>query len=692
MNFLLADTFQDSLNRLNGEEQKLTKVSAFELQMNAAKPGLQCHKLENIKDRNFWSARVNRDIRMIFHRVEGSVMLCYVDHHDSAYEWASRRKIETHPVTGAAQIVEIRETVREIQIPIYIPTETPIAKTKTPLANLSEIELLSYGVPNEWILDIQLADEDTLLAIASHLPGEAAEAIIDLATGTKPTKPTIVPPDQGNPFEHPDAQRRFSVLSGPDELARALDYPWEKWIVFLHPSQKDWVLRSFNGPTRVQGSAGTGKTVVALHRAVHLARSNPKARVLLTTFSEPLAVLLREKLERLIHSEPEMIERLDVLPMQKLGERLYSANCGKPNLISNSNLHTLIKQYAPPDISKVYGDTFCINEFCDFVDALNLRDWESYRDIKRLGRKSRLNESKRLMIWEGFEKVTKELKEQNLITEHQLFHFSANKIQNSNAKPYQHVVVDECQDITAAQLRLLAAIAGDAGNGLFFAGDLGQRIFQQPFSWNYYGIDIRGRSRTLRINYRTSQQIRQQADLLLDKETRDVDGNIQDRRGAVSVISGPNPDISQCATQEEEIKAVASWIQERNKEGLSPKEFGIFVRSQSEIPRAIAALDLSKLPYEQLQETTNRLGNNATLSTMHQAKGLEFRAVVVMACDENIIPNAERIKAITDDSDLDEVVNTERHLLYVACTRARDHLLISCGNTCSEFIEDLTYS
>jgi len=154
----------------------------------------------------------------------------------------------------------------------------------------------------------------------------------------------------------------------------------------------------------------------------------------------------------------------------------------------------------------------------------------------------------------------------------------------------------------------------------------------------------------------------------------------------------PNPDISQCATHEEEIKAVASWIQERNKEGLSPKEFGIFVRSQNEIPKAIAALDLSKVPYEQLQETVNRLRNNATLSTMHQEKGLDFRAVVVMAYDENIVPNGERIRATIDDRDLEEVANTERNLLYVACTRARDHILISYGDTCSEFIEDLTFS
>jgi hypothetical protein len=313
MAFLLANSFQSSLDKLNGEEQKAAKLAAFELQINPANPGLQCHRLDNIKDNNFWSARASRDIRLIFHRVEGSVMLCYV----------------AHPVTGAAQIVEIRETVREIQIPVHVPAERAAAP-----------------------------------------------------------------------------------------------------------------------------------------------------------------------------------------------------------------------------------------------------------------------EPKRL-------------------------------------------------------------------------------------SWTQYGVDIRGRSRTLRINYRTSHQIRSQADQLLDPESRDVDGNVQDRRGAISVFNGPDPDIRECEDIDSESEQVAAWIEQRRGEGLTPREFGIFVRSEAEIRRAEAALQLAELPYERLQPAAMRLGSKATLSTMHLAKGLEFRAVIVMACDEDVIPN-------------DEVVATERHLLYVACTRARDHLLITSGTTCSEFVEDLS--
>ena len=156
MPFLLADSFKSSLEKLSGEEQKAAKLAAFELQINPCNPGLQCHRLDNTKDKNFWPARASRDIRLIFHRVESSVMLCYVDHHDHAYDWAARRKIETHPVTGAAQIVEIRETVREIQIPLFVsPEAAPAPEPNRPLSNLTEADLLSYGVPSEWIPDVR---------------------------------------------------------------------------------------------------------------------------------------------------------------------------------------------------------------------------------------------------------------------------------------------------------------------------------------------------------------------------------------------------------------------------------------------------------------------------------------------------------------------------------------------------------
>src|SRR5450755_315053 len=198
-----------------------------------------------------------------------------------------------------------------------------------------------------------------------------------------------------------------------------------------------------------------------------------------------------------------------------------------------------------------------------------------------------------------------------------------------------------------------------------------ERIFQAPFSWKSVGVDIRGRSRTLHINYRTSHQIRMQADRLLGPEVSDVDGNTESRRGTVSVFNGPAPIVQSFADRADEIGAVAEWLKALISEGMPAHEIGIFVRSSAQIDHARAAAKAAALPYRILDENVDTVGGFASLCTMHLAKGLEFRAVAVMACDDEIIPSQTRIETVTDDSDLEEVYATERHLLYVACTRAR---------------------
>ena len=690
MQFRIADTFTDSLAKLTGDEQKAVKTTAFDLQLNLPSPGMSLHKLDKAKDKNFWSVRVSSDLRIIVHKTKQSLLLCYVDHHDPAYIWASRRKLETHPKTGAAQLVEIRETIQEIAVPLYVQVEAP-APSKPPLfAEIAAEELLSYGVPEEWLDDIRVANEDSILELADHLPSEAAEALLDLAIGVKPQIPQTVAAAI-NPFDHPDAKRRFRLMTNVEELEQALAYPWEKWTVFLHPAQRELVERDYSGPTRVSGSAGTGKTIVALHRAVYLTRSNPDARVLLTTFSGPLASALRTKLKRLIGNEPRLGERLEVHDLDAIGERLYSLNFGKQQIAAKEDFKALLKQATDEVEEHNFTSRFLIAEWEQVVDAWQLRDWESYRDVVRLGRKTRLPESHRRQLWSIFERVQDELKTRGLVTYPDMFGNLASKFAESKHPPFDFAVVDEAQDISVAQLRFLAALGAGRENCLFFAGDLGQRIFQQPFSWKSLGVDIRGRSHTLRINYRTSHQIRMQADRLLGPELSDVDGNKENRRSTISVFNGLKPTIVELDSIEDETNSVGQWLKDRVGEGLMPHEFGVFVRSSAELERAKAAVEAADLTFVVLDENVETVSGHTSISTMHLAKGLEFRAVVVMACDDEIVPLQERIETVADDADLQEVYDTERHLLYVACTRARDHLLVTSGDVPSEFLEDLRY-
>lgn len=692
MEFRIADTFTDSLARLTGQEQKAAKTTAFDLQLNPASPGLSFHKLDRAKDSSFWSIRVNADIRIIVHRTAGSILLVYVDHHDDAYKWAERRKIERHPTTGAMQLVEVRERVEKVEsyhAPAATPSPEPAAPPGRPLFdNLRKFELMAFGVPEEWVDDVRRATEDTIFDVLAHLPQEAQEALLKLAVGETPAPP-VTAPAEADPFEHPDARRRFRVMTNLEELERALEYPWEKWAVFLHPEQSQFVERAYAGPARISGSAGTGKTVVALHRAVHMARVRPTARVLLTTFSKALAHSLQIKLQHLAGNELSVIARVTVKSMTGLAYDLHTALFGQPNIAPAALVQALLAQAARETEGARFSASFLAGEWSEVVDAWQIGTWEAYRDVSRLGRKTRIGGKQREVLWSIFERVRSELDQRRMVTWSGIFGRLAAHYADAQGAPFDAAVVDEAQDIGVAEARFLAALVAHAPDGLFFAGDLGQRIFQQPFSWKSLGIDVRGRSHTLRINYRTSHQIRAQADRLLPTSISDVDGNRESRRGTISVFDGPPPEVRTFASSGEESTAIGQWIAERLSEGLQPHEIGLFVRSPDQLARARTAVKSAGASGIELSDMITAEIGRVAISTMHLAKGLEFRAAAVMACDDEVLPLQERIETVADEADLQEVYDTERHLLYVACTRARDRLLVSGVEPTSEFLDDL---
>jgi len=698
MHFRIADSFAKALGKLNAQEQSAAKITVFDLQQDPSAPGLSFHRIDKSKDQNFWSIRVNRDLRIIVHKSEKSFLICYVDHHDDAYKWAERRRIETHPRTGAAQIVEVRERVEEIALSRYTPPEPPFAlaaeETKAPFMpplflNLGEDDLLSVGVPEDWLEDVHNASEDTFFEIADHIPAEAAEALLEyVATGTLQGPQHGLPSDA--PFDHPDAQRRFRIMENVEELKAALEYPWDQWAVFLHPSQRSVVEQDFSGPARVSGSAGTGKTVVALHRAANVLKADSQAKVLLTTFSSPLANTLKFKLGMLTGKDSGIVSRATVLPFQGVAKELFILAFGyDPRPATRDHISAALQAAAEDLGVGEFSIRFLLSEWLNVVDAWQINDLVAYAAVPRLGRKNRMGSKQRERAWPIFEKARTLLEGKGYKTWPAIFAAVTEHFADSEYKLFTHIVVDEAQDLGVPELRMLAAISDTEANTLFFAGDLGQRIFQEPFSWKALGVDIRGRSKTLKVNYRTSHQIRTAVDRLLPETVRDVDGNEEDRTGTVSIFNGPAPVVQILPDEKDECRTVGLWVCEAIDDGVVPEEIGIFVRSEGELGRARAvvkeagqnALELS----DRVEETEGRI----SIGTMHLAKGLEFKVVIVMACDDEVLPLQERIETVADEDELDEVYETERHLFYVACTRARDSLYVTGVSPASEFLSDL---
>lgn len=690
MTTILADSFTASLARLSNDEQKQAKLTAFDLQLNPDQPGLQFHRIDKSKDPNFWSVRVSRDVRLIVHKTRDSLMLVHVGHHDDAYDWARRRRIEAHPTTGALQIVEVRELVEDIAVaPVRAQAELPLTAKAPPLfVSIGSAELLAVGVPEDWLADVHAATENDFFALADHLPREASEALLEYAaTGSLPAPPSVAI----DPLTHPDALRRFRVLDGIDELRAALDAPFETWAVFLHPSQQAIVSRRYSGPARIVGSAGTGKTVVALHRVASLLRSEPDARVLLTTFSEPLSRMLSAKLRVLLGDRPGFLDRVTIGSFEQIAAELYAlatgrdANRAAPQLVRN----LLRKAADDADVTEV-SSQFLNSEWDNVVDAWQIDSAKAYAEVPRMGRKTRLGPRQRQRLWAVFDAVRKDLASRRLVTEAGLFAASASLYRDRDPRPFTHIVVDEAQDLGVAELRFLSAIAPRSDNALFFAGDLGQRIFRQPFSWMKLGVDVRGRSATLKVNYRTSHQIRRAADRLLPRTVSDVDGLEDARFAAISVFEGPEPEIVLTNDEVAEQGTIAKVLEDAIAKGASPQDIAVFVRSESELARARAAVRTAGLRYRGLVDAGHKEVDTVLVGTMHLAKGLEFRMVVLMACDEGVLPLAARVAEVADAFELEEVLRTERQLLYVAATRARDRLVVSAVKPGSEFLGELS--
>jgi superfamily I DNA/RNA helicase len=292
-------------------------------------------------------------------------------------------------------------------------------------------------------------------------------------------------------------------------------------------------------------------------------------------------------------------------------------------------------------------------------------------------------------LWKVFAAAREVIASRGLRSRAQVFAEVAQHYVSVDRKPFTHIVVDEAQDLGVPELRMLAVIAPVGEDSLFFSGDLGQRIFQQPFSWKTLGIDVRGRSQTLKINYRTSHQIRQMADRLLPSSIRDVDGVEEERSGTVSVFNGPVPVVQRHQTAAAECEAVASFIKGVLSGGDAPSDIGVFVRSREELDRARAAVKAAGQANFELSERIEAARDRIAIGTMHLAKGLEFKAVVVMACDQEVLPLQARIESAADEIELDDIYETERQLFYVACTRARDRLFVSGIAPGSEFLGDL---
>jgi len=669
----IGKSYFSSLAALDPVDHKRANAFLDRFLENPAQPG------------HIWSARISRGLRAILHKDGGNVFLLYAGPHDEAYGWARRRNVSRHPATGAIQIVETAQSIAEVLPTTGLPAE---AQPLFPASRHSDDYLLRLGVPQEWLAVLrEVASEDDLLAVGQHLPEEVAERLLALFLGETVSPPRATPPDA--PLEeNPDTLRRFFVVGDEKDLADVRRQPLEAWIRFLHPSQRSIVERSFGGPLKVTGAAGTGKTIVAMHRARALARRGK--RVLLTSFGHHLCRNLEHQMKILCRREE--LEHIEIQTVHQQALRLARQEHPELEVAGEKEIALLLQEHG--DAQQIRTSvSFLRHEWLDVIDRQGITSWEAYRTAERRGRGRALGSAERQRLWTVFAKVWETLEASNKTTWAGSCRIAAERLERGEATtPFDAVVVDELQDLVPAAVRLVVALGGRGPDALTLIGDAGQRIYPGGFSLRSFGIDVRGRSRTLRINYRTTKQIQDVACRLSPRVHDDFDGGGERRPATLSLLRGPEPTLHGFATPSEEKAFLAATIWDLLETGLAPREIAVFARTRRLLEDIENLLRDHEIPARALTRGSRKrraADDGVLLSTMHSAKGLEFKAVIVAACSARLLPDRAALGGIGDDQERQEVLARERNLLYVSMTRARDELFVTWSGKPSPFVEEL---
>lgn len=679
MPVLIDQSLPVAVSRLEAKDAKKVWKFLGKFLENPGHPSLSLERITKTKNENLWSARISQELRAIVHKDGEIWTILHADHHDSAYQWASRKQIARHSKTGVLQIVESPEVV-ERQAPDFSTVNLALPSL---FDGHEEDYLVSLGVPETWLPTLhKIKSEEMLLDVVFDLPEDVGERLLNLAAGELVAPPVPLSSEQSRK-EKAHVQRRFFVLDDNADLMRMLEAPLETWIAFLHPSQQKLATGEFSGPLKVTGGAGTGKTVVALHRARYLARQGK--RVLLTSYVKTLCENMSRSLSLLCTAEELALITVSTVYKQALTLAVGKGQTLKP--VERSQLQALLEEAHFP--SCPLDPTMLLAEWDTIIQDQGITRWEQYKAASRIGRGFSLSTKGREQVWPIFEMMLMTLQSQGQADWSSICRQAREFIESGIvSSPFDAVVVDELQDLRPQEIKFLSALAGQEPNALTLVGDGGQRIYGSRFSLKSLGVNVQGRSHILRINYRTTEQIRRFADRLLGDVGDDLNGGTEKRKGTTSLLKGPRPTLHQAKTSAQQWKYVSGEIKRIKREGLALEEIAIFSRTNADLETIQAALKRNRIKCQLLQQESNR-GEGVQLGTLHRAKGLEFKAVFVVNVSDEQVPLRSLLQNIQDQQLRTDILAREQQLLYVGLTRARDEALLTWTGYPSRFLEDI---
>jgi superfamily I DNA/RNA helicase len=694
----LSKEFLAAYSRLPVGIQKKVREFTEKFQQDPTQPGLNFERLHDSRDDKVRSVRIDQAYRaIVVQPPKGDVFLCvWVDRHDDAYAWVRNKRFDVNPTSGVLQLYEV-ESHKESLPP---PKPAPAPRKEPKLFEEHDDEaLMLAGVPQPLLPSVRaLRTDNDLDAIKPHLPEDAAEVLYALAAGmalpealaeverAAARKLKVDVTDFAAAMAQPATQRQFKLVDGDAELSAMLDKPLQQWRIFLHPTQKKLVTMAAKGPMRVLGGAGTGKTVVMMHRARHLAlQMAPGRKVLVTTFTRNLAGDLAQNLRELCGNEFANIEvvNLHAWAMQFLTRQGVKFTV----LAAAEERHRRMDQAVDEVGAAGLPHSFFLEEWDRVVLAQEILDREAYLQARRTGRGTRVDRRLRSQVWDTLARYRQGLQRDGLLEWQDVVREARLLLQSRSIKlPYGAVCADEVQDFSPSELMLLRALVPPGQDDLFLVGDGHQRIYGQPVVLSRCGIDVRGRGARLKLNYRTTDRIAKQGmAILANCAVDDLDGETDSLKGYTSLRAGVEPEQHLFASQAEEVQFVVRKVRQWLDAGAAPETVCVAARTNNAVKnRYRAALEADGFPCTVIDNDADKglSSPGVRISTMHRMKGLEFPRVLLASVQDGMVP----LRKATSDTDAEiraDHVQQERCLLYVACTRARDELVVAgYGKAC----------
>ena len=607
------------------------KVTEFinKFRNNPKSPGINYEKLKDAADNKICSVRIDDTYRGIVAREDqtGVYLLLWVDHHDEAYDWARRKKCEVNPKSGAIQVFEIQDS----------PETGPQVAVPSLFGAFLDEDLLSIGVPQELLTFVKsIPSAEAFYDASTRLPKDAFEYLSWLAEGLPFAEVLDLVESErekdgigdtlAEALESSQSLKSFVVIEGEEELHRIMSEPLEKWRVFLHPTQRKIVHRNYSGPTRVLGGAGTGKTVVAMHRAKQLATGlKERERILFTTYTANLAADIRENLRKICTVEElrhiEVIN-LDAWVSRFLREQGYSAK-----IIYDTETAKLWEEaYSEADGDLGLPISFYEEEWNRVVVAQTTFSLEKYIKAVRNGRGTRLDRKKRMQVWKVFEAYQNLMKEQQVRDINMAMAECCTLVAKlPYESKYKHIIVDESQDLSTNAFRLLRDLAGEEhANDMFIVGDSHQRIYKNRAVLSKCGINIRGRSSILKINYRTTEEVRRYAFALLNGVSfDDLDDSVDLGDTCQSLTHGQAPQISFFNDASEEFDYILNEIKKLNANGVALNNICVVARTHKLLEDYLALFTKNGVRSYEIRsnKTDDRSYDGLRIATMHRVKG-----------------------------------------------------------------------